>query len=355
LAMVIATAVVVAAWGEPAAKEAWRFLAVAAPLYALALAYPLLLGEEAAEEGLPWLAAVLASAVFFLAARPALQHLGFGPMIGALPVAQAALLAPHLFRMRGFAARKTKALGSLALVAGGILAFITVAIPLQLDKEWITLGWALLAAGLAWLYTRVPHKGLLAWCAGLFAAVFVRLALNPAVLAYHPRSAVLVLNWYLYAYLVPALCFFGAAWLLRDRDDGVAQFPGLRLSRLLPAGGAILLFLLLNIEIADAFSAGSALTFNLLEGSLPQDLSYTIGWAVYAILMLVAGVGFRNRLARVAAIVLLTVTVLKAFLHDLSSLSGLYRVASFLGLAVCLTGVALILQKFVLRRSEEAS
>jgi len=330
-------------------SHAAALLAVAAPLYAMQLLYPLLLGEEGGETRLPWIAAVLASAVFFLAARPALGVLGYAGFIGALPVAQALLLAPHVVRMRRL--QGSRALANLALVAGAALAFITVAIPLQLDNEWITLGWALLAAALAWLYTRVPHKGLLAWCAGLFAAVFARLVFNPAVFSYHPRGGMVVLNWYLYAYLVPAVCFFAAARLLKDRDDRfLPALPGL--SRILPAGGAVLLFLLVNIEIADAFSTGPVLTFNLAHGSLAQDLSYTIGWAVFAILMLVAGVTSRSRVARVAAILLLTVTVLKAFLHDLSSLSGLYRVASFVGLAMCLAGVAVILQKFVLRRTE---
>ena len=41
-------------------------------------------------------------------------------------------------------------------------------------------------------------------------------------------------------------------------------------------------------------------------------------------------------------------------LHDLWRLGGLYRVASFVGLAICLTLVALLLQKFVLRPQSEA-
>ena len=41
--------------------------------------------------------------------------------------------------------------GRLALVAGTALGFITVAIPLQLEKWWITIGWALEGAALSWL------------------------------------------------------------------------------------------------------------------------------------------------------------------------------------------------------------
>ena len=47
-------------------------------------------------------------------------------------------------------------LGRLALVAGAALAFVTVAIPLQLKQQWITIGWALEGAALAWVYKRIP-------------------------------------------------------------------------------------------------------------------------------------------------------------------------------------------------------
>ena len=47
-----------------------------------------------------------------------------------------------------------------------------------------------------------------------------------------------------------------------------------------------------------------------------------------------------------------SLATLKAFLQDLSRLQGLYRVGSFVGLAFTLALVAVILQKFVLVKSE---
>jgi len=68
--------------------------------------------------------------------------------------------------------------------------------------------------------------------------------------------------------------------------------------------------------------------------------------------LLAAGIGSRAKPARITAIALLAVTVLKGFLFDLGSLSGLYRVGSFVGLAFCLALVAVALQRFVLRDGE---
>jgi uncharacterized membrane protein len=125
------------------------------------------------------------------------------------------------------------------------------------------------------------------------------------------------------------------------------------------ASGAILLFLLVNIEIADFYSTGPTLTFNFLSSSLAQDLTYTIGWALFAVAMLVAGLIRHSRASRVAAIFFLLVTVLKCFLHDLARLGGLYRVTSLLGLTISLLLVGVLLQKFVIRKAaapaEEAS
>ena len=151
--------------------------------------------------------------------------------------------------------------------------------------------------------------------------------------------------------LISAAAFFATAWLLRDQDYVIHEaLP--QLATMAAAGGAVLLFLLLNIEIADYYSNGPDLTFNFSAG-LAQDLTTTIGWGMFAFALLTAGIILGSRPGRVSAIVLLSVTVAKCFLHDLWRLGGLYRVGSFVGLAICLTLVALLLQKFVLRPQSE--
>ena len=187
------------------------------------------------------------------------------------------------------------------------------------------------------------------WSLALFSAAFVRLAANPAVLTYHPRTATPVFNWYLWVYAAAAAAFFTGAALFR-RGPSPAPWPAF--VRLLPAGGLALLFVLLNLEIADVFAEGRRLAVNPFSSSLAEGLAYTLGWALFAIGLLVLGIARASRPARIAALALLAGTVLKGFLFDLAQLGGLYRVASFVGLAVCLALVALLLQRFVLRRED---
>ncbi len=353
LAAVVLPAVGLLLWeGLHFQAASWtQELLFAAGPYALFSLYPLTLGEKAKSQRLPFLGAILGAVPFFWAGRHAMIAGGQAAVIGILPVGQAVVLLLLLLYVLRLEPEGARDRGRLALVAGASLAFITVAIPLQLDKQWITIGWALEAAALAWLYVKLDHRGLLACSLGLAAAVVARLSLNPAILAYHTRGDMRIWNWYLYSYLISALALYVAAWLLAHTDDQPwPQLP--RASSLIASGGTLLLFLLLNIEIADWYSTGQEITFNF-SAEISQDLTYTLGWAAFAVSLLAAGVIQRGKAARLAALGLLVVTILKCFLHDLWRLGGLYKTVSFVGLAICLALVAVVLQKFVLAPAEE--
>jgi uncharacterized membrane protein len=353
LIAVFSSAIAVTTWALQHSNPGYwaQLLLFAAPIYLVFIGYPLLLGRRAGRSLYPYLAAVLAGIPFFFQARHSIIQAGWGEAIGILPLAQALLLALLLMRLLKIEPRGQRSLGRLALIAGAGLAFITVAIPLQLEKEWITLGWALEGVALAWLVNKIPHKGLLFASSGLFAAVFIRLALNPAILDYQPRAGMRIWNWYLYTYLIASAALIGGGWLLSKAKISLSSYWP-RIVKLFQAGGVLLLFLLLNIEIADFYSTGSTITFRF-TATLAQDLTYTLGWALFAVVLLAAGIVIRSQPARISALALLTVTIFKCFLHDLYRLGGLYRVGSLVSLAICLALVALVLQRFILSVRKE--
>jgi uncharacterized membrane protein len=329
-----------------------RLLELGVAMYVVFIAYPLLVGRRARAERDPYFAAVMASGMFFFAARAALVAGQMNWMIGVVPVAQSAVLAVLLRQLLVLEPPGERDLGRLALVAGAALAFVTVAVPLQLHHQWITIGWALEGAALAWLFRRIPHRGLLYSALALLTVVFVRLALNPAIFHYEPRGELRILNWYLYTYVLCAAAMLLAAWWLSATEDTL--MGTVRGSCVLPAGAGVLLFLVLNIEIADYFATGPEITFRFGAG-VSQDLTYTLGWLVFGMALLAVGIWLRSHAARVAAVILIAITTFKCFLYDLRSLEGLYRVASFVGLAVALALVSLALQKFVLARPERTA
>ena len=289
---------------------AWQqALVLATPLYLLFLAYPLAWWRRIGRAREPYQAAVLASAVFFFVARGSLVAGGFDSVIGALPLAQAALMAVLLVALLRVEPPGARTLGRLALVAGAVLAFITVAIPLQLENEWLTVGWALEGAALAWLFTRIRHRGLF-WCSlGLLAVVFVRLALNPEVFTYQERGTLPIVNWYLYTYATAAISMLLAARWLSQSDDRVADLVP-RGATILSAAATALLFLLLNIEIADFYATGPYMAIHFAAG-LAQNLTYTLGWAVFAVALLVVGIVLKLAPRPSRGDPLLTITVLK--------------------------------------------
>ena len=201
-------------------------LAFATVLYAVFAAYPLVLNRRAREAREPYVTAILGGVFFFFAARGAFLAGEMRSFIGVVPVAAGIVTAVILRQLLRIEAAGERDLGRLALVAATALAFATVAIPLQLSNQWITIGWALEGAALAWLYRRIPHKGLLAAAAALMAVVFVRLVLNPAVFVYEPRGSVRFFNWYLYAYATCAGAMMVAArWLSTTDDRILPQLP----------------------------------------------------------------------------------------------------------------------------------
>jgi uncharacterized membrane protein len=333
-------------------SDTWgRLLVLAGVFYAIFVGYPFIVAGRARHDRDPHIAAILASAMAFFAARAAFGAAGLDSFVGIIPVFEGAVLALMLRALLRLEGEGQRDVGRLAMVAGATLAFVTVAIPLQLRHQWITIGWALEGAALAWLYRRIAHRGLFYWAMALLAAVFVRLALNPDVFLYEPRG-LRIFNWYLYAYLISACALMLAGWWLSKTDDRLAG-PA-RASQLLPAAATILLFLLLNIEIADFYAVGSTITFRFGAG-VAQDLTYTIGWLVFGMGMLAAGIYLHDRPTRVAAIALIAITAFKCFLYDLALLEGLHRVGSFVGLAISLALVSLVLQRFVLSRPRSAS
>jgi uncharacterized membrane protein len=238
----------------------------------------------------------------------------------------------------------------LAAFAAIALGFVALAIPLQLDRQWITVAWALEAAAVWWLYGQLPHPGLRLFGALLFASVGARLLLNwDNVLRYEEHGPP-VFNWLLYTYGVPALCCLAGAWLLR-RAENARPEASHALRWLAPAAsflGLVLVFVLINLEIVDYFSAGRYVEFTW-ERRYERDLTMSFAWGLYAIVLLVVGVWKRQRALRIVALGFLVLTVLKVFLVDLSNLVGIYRILSFLGLGVGLILVSLLYQRFVLR------
>jgi len=314
----------------------------------------------------PWLASALVGPATFPLYYDAWRDLLGPALVGIVPVTMAAMSVAALYGVaREFSpsvegADAKRRLNYLALFAAIALGFVATAVPLQLDRQWITIGWAIEAAAVWWLFGLLPHPGLKYFGLALFLAVAARLLANPEVLRYQPRG-VPILNWLLYTYGVPALCCLAGAYLIRiaeQRRGPAPDYDVLARDREVPGPAvafiAVLLgFWLINLEIADYYSPGRYVELDLSR-HLARDLTRSCAWGLYALVLLGVGLWRGARGLRLVALGFLLLTVGKVFLYDLGQLTGLYRIMSFLALGLSLIIVSLLYQRFV-RHTEVAT
>jgi uncharacterized membrane protein len=312
----------------------------------LFLAFPFLFQTRLEKRIIPWTIAALALPLHsFLIYHGVLLAYPNFDVKGLIPAALAIPCLAGLTRLVLTVPKDSPTRNALFALFGGVsLFFITAIFPIQFERHWITIGWALEGAALVWLFHRVPHPGLRVVGVALLVTSFSRLALNPWVITEYGRTGTPIWNWYLYTYGIVTIALFTAARLLappRNKTLDIDAPP------LLYTLGAVLAFLLVNIEIADYFNGpGSRITFNF-SGSLAQDMAYSLAWGLFAFALLAVGFKINHAVTRYSGMGLLVVTIIKLFLHDLWRLGGLYRIGSLIGLAVVLIVVSFIYQRFL--------
>lgn len=366
---------------------------------------------------------------------------------------------------------KSAADGALAALAVAVTAFVSLAVPLELERHWLTVAWALEVAALCWIATKL-EVAILPKLAGLLAAATaVRLLLNPGVFTY-PIGETPVFNWLLYGYGVPALAFTAAAFLafgrwprlseglqwgalafsaallglethhyfhpqrldnpnipllewgvvtslwlgmalllmvaarqrpLRSLEWGgvllglfslglallaqgiganpawshhlvgetflfnrlllvyglpallallAAREMALQERKILPhlfgAAGLLLTFLLLTLEIRQAFRGAR---LDLGPATNAENYAYSAGWILFGVALLVVGIGWKSTALRYASLAVMILSIAKVFLYDLAHLKDLLlKSLSFLGLGVSLILVGFLYLRFVFRK-----
>jgi hypothetical protein len=325
--------------GSVATVTIGAYAGLLAPVLLFTL-WPLIMRRRFADARYAWYAAALAAPLQFPALHQAHEALFQSTAIGLLPLGLGALSLVAATQARTLLRGAALSKSALVWFAAVALCFLSVAIPLQLEKQWITIGWAVEGFALSLLWRRLEHKGLEYFAVALLTAAAVRLVVNPALLDYYPRGGLPVLNWLLYTYWVPAACMVGASVVFR-RGAAHRYTPPIA-----SISGIVVFFAWINLAIAHGFGSGEHLTIELSR--MPaRELTRSICWAIYALVLLSIGMWKRATGLRWISLGMLIITIAKVFLYDLGELKDLYRVMSLLGLAVSLILVSLAYQRFV--------
>jgi uncharacterized membrane protein len=133
------------------------------------------------------------------------------------------------------------------------------------------------------------------------------------------------------------------------------KLEGLGLARFRDGLGVFALVLVIafvTLEVKRLFQ-GPVLDAAFLSDGEGYAISAT--WIVTALLIFATGIGLDRQNVRYGGLAILVLAILKVFAIDLFQLGGLWRIASIIGLGLCLIGVGWAYTRFVHRPSEAKS
>ena len=234
--------------------------------------------------------------------------------------------------------RSTAKRGESLILIGIAITFITLAIPIQLKGNWITMAWAVEALVVLWtgIETKSTRLHVLAWV--LFALALAKVIVWD--MKWRPAFTP-VLNSYFLSSLFVIICFFVAAWLYHRIEDKEVLAQWMKLVAALI--GVITLWFLMSVETYTFFATRASEYTDWEDIRREQwlgQMALSVLWALYAAVLATIGFIRRSATIRWAALILFAIAIIKAMIVDIAYLQQLYRIIVFFVLGVLLLLVA---------------
>lgn len=260
--------------------------------------------------------------------------------------------------LANFIWKRAEAEKRLALVTLGLaITFVTLAIPIQLKQNWITLSWSVEAVVLTWIGIRASSRRMRQAAGVVLGLVVFRLLVFDQAVA--RESFQPVINKRFFTYLMAILACYAIAWLTKNLSTSTPKTPKVITALMLLASG--LTVILLTLEAREYYSIqhwiysekmmsegrsiyGPGSSVRSIENA--KQLSISVLWAIYSIALIVVGILKRYRTIRLFAMGLFGLTIVKVFFVDLASLEAGYKVLSFIVLGAILLLAAYLYQRF---------
>lgn len=206
-------------------------------------------------------------------------------------------------------------------------------------------GLCCLAAGREFARLAVSWSGM--WLCGVavFRVVYFDLLVYNPLWAHQAVGEYPLLNYLLLTYALPLV------WLWR-MNSALPQLGKVEWAKFGYGLMLVLAFTFITLNIRQMFH-GTYLDEGITSNS--EIYTYSAAWLLFGIGLLFLGTLRRDKMIRIASLVIMIVTVAKVFLYDASELEGLFRVFSFLGLGLSLMGLSWFYTRFVFNREREGS
>ena len=298
-------------------------------VFALFYAFPFICKNKFKDGGIQWLSAAGAAVAAFVPVYLSLGKTYFEETLGVIPMffALCYFVPSVLYLKYNKDLSKTMAI----FFAFGLI-FTALAMPVQFSGKWLTVMFSLYAAVLCWLDNKIENKAMIPMAWIIFTIVFIRLIFSP----FDPASQTKIFNWYLLVFSAGAGSMLISAKFFLQKH--------IYFKNVLNACGGLLLFWLLNIEIADYFTKGRYLNFNF-TGEFAEAVSYTIGWAIYGAVACIISFLNKSKVLAKCGIFIICAALIKLAI-DIWQLQMLYRIIGVFSLAILLIAIAFLFQKF---------
>ncbi|NOJ45481.1 DUF2339 domain-containing protein [Bradyrhizobium archetypum] len=150
----------------------------------------------------------------------------------------------------------------------------------------------------------------------------------------------IVINLLLLGYALPAVLALLLSYAVAGRRP-VAY------ANTIAAAALILALAYVTFEIRRIYH-GPAIAVGPTTGA--EQYTYSIAYLAFGVALLGIGIVFNSQRARLASAVVIGLTILKAFLIDMSTLTGVYRALSFMCLGLVLVAIGWLYQRILFRR-----
>ena len=148
------------------------------------------------------------------------------------------------------------------------------------------------------------------------------------------------LNVLLLGYALPAILALLLSYAVAGRRH---RYYG----NTIAAGALILALTYVSFEIRRLYH-GPVMSSGATTGA--EQYSYSIAWLIFGVVLLGIGILVNSERARLASAAVIALTILKAFLVDMSTLTGVYRALSFICLGLVLVAIGWLYQRVLFRR-----
>lgn len=175
--------------------------------------------------------------------------------------------------------------------------------------------------------------------AGLISVFGLLILENPWLLS-SVNVGGLVFNLLLLGYALPAV-------LMLLLSYAVAGHRPVAYANTIAGGALVFALSYVTLEIR-RFYHGPVLLYGGTTGA--EQYTYSIGWLGFGVVLLGVGILVNSERARLASAAVIAMTILKAFVIDMSTLTGVYRALSFMCLGIVLVAIGWLYQRILFRR-----